>query len=42
MDNYAATVGKHGDEEMIARYVKEQGNEYLKLYGYEQLTLFSH
>jgi putative transposase len=24
--------GKHGDEGMIARYVKKQGNDYLKLH----------
>ncbi|MBD1864858.1 MULTISPECIES: IS200/IS605 family transposase [Trichocoleus] len=29
---FASTVGKHGDEGMIARYVKEQGNEYLQLH----------
>ena len=28
---FASTVGKHGDEEMIGRYVKNQGNEYLML-----------
>ncbi len=37
---FARTVGKHGDEGMIASYVKKQGNEYLKLYRDEQLTLF--
>jgi len=37
---FASTVGKHGDEGMIARYVKNQGNEYLQLHRYEQLTLF--
>jgi hypothetical protein len=34
------TVGKHGDEGMIAKYVKKQGNEYLKLHRDEQLALF--
>ncbi len=29
---FASTVGKHGDESMIANYVKEQGTDYLKLY----------
>jgi putative transposase len=29
---YASTVGKHGDEGMIARYVKEQDKEYLQLH----------
>ncbi len=37
---FASTVGKHGDESMIADYVKEQGNDYLKLYRDEQLVLF--
>ena len=37
---FASTVGKHGDEGMIARYVKEQGNDYLKLHRDEQLSLF--
>ncbi|CAA9590337.1 Transposase and inactivated derivatives [uncultured Synechococcales cyanobacterium] len=37
---FASTVGKHGDERMIAKYVKEQGNEYLKLHRDEQQTLF--
>jgi REP element-mobilizing transposase RayT len=37
---FASTVGKHGDEGMIANYVKNQGNEYLKLHRDEQLTLF--
>jgi putative transposase len=37
---FASTVGKHGDEGMIAKYVKNQGNEYLKLHRDEQLTLF--
>ena len=37
---YASTVGKHGDEEMISRYVKGQGKEYLQLHREEQLRLF--
>lgn len=37
---FASTVGKHGDEGMISRYVQEQGKEYLQLYRDEQLTLF--
>lgn len=37
---FASTVGKHGDESMIANYVKKQGNEYLKLHRDEQLALF--
>jgi transcriptional regulator with XRE-family HTH domain len=36
---FASTVGKHGDEGMIATYVKNQGNEYLQLHRDEQLTL---
>jgi putative transposase len=37
---FASTVGKHGDEGMIANYVKQQGNEYLQLHRDEQLALF--
>ena len=37
---FASTVGKHGDEGMIAKYVKNQGNDYLKLHRNEQLSLF--
>ncbi|HEY9640744.1 MAG TPA: IS200/IS605 family transposase [Coleofasciculaceae cyanobacterium] len=37
---FASTVGKHGDEGMIANYVKNQGNDYLKLHRDEQLSLF--
>jgi putative transposase len=37
---FASTVGKHGDEGMISKYVKNQGKEYLKLHRNEQLTLF--
>lgn len=37
---FASTVGKHGDEGMISRYVKKQGQEYLRLHWDEQLTLF--
>ena len=29
---YAATVGEHGNEKTIANYVKNQGNEYKKIY----------
>ncbi|MEL7086761.1 MAG: IS200/IS605 family transposase, partial [Cyanobacteria bacterium J06597_1] len=36
----ASTVGKHGDEGMIASYVKNQGNEYQRLHRDEQLKLF--
>ena len=37
---FASTVGKHGNEGMIGRYVQNQGNEYLKLYQGDQLSLF--
>ena len=36
---FASTVGKHGDENMISKYVKKQGNEYSKLYQNLQLAL---
>ena len=38
------TVSEHGNEEVIANYVKNQGNEYKKLFRSEgmegQITLF--
>jgi putative transposase len=37
---FASTVGKHGDETMIGRYVKSQGREYHELHSAHQLTLF--
>ena len=37
---FASTVGKHGDEEMIRRYVKNQGKPYEKLHTDYQLALF--
>jgi len=37
---FASTVGKHGDEAMIAKYVKGQGGEYRLLHRSEQLELF--
>ena len=37
---YASTVGKHGNENMISAYVKNQGQEYTKLYKNYQLTVF--
>lgn len=37
---FASTVGKHGDENMISKYVKNQGNEYNKLYEDRQFALF--
>jgi len=33
-------VGKHGDEQMIRKYVKNQGNESVKLHVYRQQALF--
>ena len=37
---FASTVGKHGNEDMIGKYVKDQGKEYQKLYEDHQLALF--
>jgi len=40
---YVTTVGKHGNEEMITNYVKNQGRnpeDYEKLYENKQLALF--
>ena len=39
---YVSTVGKHADEEVISKYVREQGNEkeYKKLHKASQLRLF--
>jgi len=37
---FASTVGNHGDENTIAKYVKQQGQEYQKLYQDKQLRLF--
>ena len=40
---YAGTVSKHGDEELISTYVRNQGRNpegYIKLYEDRQLTLF--
>ena len=37
---FASTVGKHGDENKISKYVKEQGQEYQKLHTAKQLELF--
>ncbi len=36
---FASTVGKHGNESMIATYVKGQGQEYTKLHENYQLRL---
>jgi REP element-mobilizing transposase RayT len=37
---FAATVGKHGDENTIANYVQKQGRTYDKLHEDRQLALF--
>ena len=37
---YASTVGKHGNENTISDYVKEQGSKYQKLYEDRQLSFF--
>ena len=36
---FASTVGKHGNENMIASYVKKQGSEYQKIHQDLQLAL---
>ncbi len=37
---FASTVDKHGDEQMIANYVKRQGKSYDKWHEARQLALF--
>ena len=37
---FASTVGKHGDETMIGKYVKDQGKTYEQLHSDHQLTMF--
>ena len=37
---FASSVGKHGNEDMIAHYVKNQGKEYKNLHHNHQLALF--
>ena len=37
---FASTVGKHGDENMIAKYVKNQGKIYTNIYKGKQLEMF--
>jgi REP element-mobilizing transposase RayT len=37
---FASTVGKHGNEDTITNYVKQQGNDYHKLHEDRQLALF--
>jgi len=38
---YANTVGKHGNEDIIKNYVKNQGKQYRQLYQ-TQMTLFEY
>lgn len=37
---FASSVGKHGDESMIQKYVKNQGKEYNELHKDHQLVMF--
>ena len=37
---FTSTVGKHGNEEMIGKYVKNQGGSYTQLHQDLQLRLF--
>jgi len=37
---FASTVGKHGNEDTIGKYVKNQGAKYQKLHEDYQLSLF--
>lgn len=37
---FASTVGKHGDEKIIGKYVQNQGKEYNRLYEDRQIALF--
>jgi len=37
---FSSTVGKHGNEDTIASYIKNQGQEYKKMYDDYQLKLF--
>ena len=37
---FTSTVGKHGNENMIGKYVKNQGKEYKKLHENHQLAFF--
>ncbi|MCC8417845.1 MAG: IS200/IS605 family transposase, partial [Rickettsia endosymbiont of Bryobia graminum] len=37
---FTSTVGKHGNENMIGKYVKNQGMEYKKLHEDHQLAFF--
>ena len=37
---FASTVGRHGNENMIGNYVRNQGKEYQKLHEDMQLAMF--
>jgi len=37
---FASTIGKHGNEDTIGNYVKNQGTKYQKLHEDRQLSLF--
>ena len=37
---FASSVGKHGDEHMIGKYVKNQGRNYTMLHQDRQLSFF--
>jgi len=37
---FASSVGKHGDESMIQKYVKNQGKKYNELHKSHQLVMF--
>ncbi len=37
---FASSVGKHGNEDMISKYVKNQGQTYQQLHYNNQLSLF--
>jgi len=37
---FASTVGKHGDESMIQKYVQNQGKKYNELHKDHQLVMF--
>lgn len=37
---FASTVGKHGDENIISKYVQNQGKEYERLHSDYQLAMF--
>ena len=37
---FASTVGKHGNENMIGKYVQNQDKEYKQIHERNQLTLF--